>query len=281
MMSPILNVGLPVAGGQLKKTYQGLKMFSDEHPVTGSYTDSGSLRFPVEATPLNVAQAAVFGQYASKNAREYFDNDYAPLKEKQIQEYIDVDMPIKDYWEYREGLSDLAPLPGKTSVSLEQKLDYVDGMDLPTRKKNILANNLTERKDPIDMTSYGDYDSLEEFDYATKNPEKYALAKSVGGYSAYKKYSGELYDIKADKDASGKSITGSRKEKVIDYINNLDADYYTKIILYKSEYPSDDTYNYEIVNHINNRSDMSYDERIALLTELGFQVTADGKIYAD
>jgi hypothetical protein len=281
MMNPILNVGLPVAGGQLKKTVQGLKMFSDKHPVTGSYTDSGKLRFPVEDTPLNRVQAAVFGQYASKNAREYFDNGYAPLGEKQLQEYIDVDMPIKDYWEYREGLNDIAPLPGKSSVTLEQKLDYVDGLDLPTRKKNILVNNLSSRKDPIDMTSYGDYGSLEEFDFATDKPEKYAFAKSVGGYSAYKTYSDALYDIKGDKDASGKTINGSRKAKVLDYINNLDADYYTKILLWKSEYPSDDSYDYEIVEYINNRSDLTYTDRVNALTELGFRVTADGQIYVD
>ena len=281
MMNPILNVGLPVGGGQLKKSVQGLKMFSDDHPVTGSYTDSGKLRFPVEDTPLNRAQALVFGQYASKNAREYFDNDYAPLGEKQIQEYIDVDMPIKDYWEYREGLNDIAPLPGKSSVTLEQKLNYVDGLDLPTYKKNILVNNLSSRKDPIDMTSYGDYGSLDEFDFATKNPEKYAFAKSVGGYSAYQIYSDALYDIKSDKDENGKTINGSRKEKVLSYINNLDADYYTKILLWKSEYPSDDTYNREIIDYINGLSGLSYTDRVNALTELGFRVTADGQIYAD
>ena len=281
MLKPVYYFAMPFGGGQIKKLNEGLGMFSDDHPVTGSYTDSGKLRFPVEKTPLNVAQAALFGQYASKNARTYFDNDYAPLAEKQIQEYIDVDMPIEDYWDYREGLNDLAPLPGKKSVTLEQQADYIDGLDLPVSKKNILINNLTDRKTPIDMTSYGDYDSLDEFDYATKNPDKYALAKSVGGYSAYKTYSDELYDIKADKDSSGKSISGSRKEKVIDYLNNLNADYYTKIILLKSEYPSDDTYNGEIVNYINSRSDLSYDEKVAVLTELGFRVSADGQIYDD
>lgn len=280
LMNPILNVGLPVGGGQIKKTYQGLNMFSDEHPVSGSYTDSGSLRFPVEDTPLNRLQAGIFGQYASENAREYFDNDYAPLKEKQIQEYIDVDMPIKDYWEYREGLNDLAPLPGKTSVTTEQKVDYIDSLDLPTYKKNILVNNVVNRKEPIDMTSYGDYGSLEEFDFATKSPDKYALAKSVGGYSAYAKYSDELYDIKSDKDANGKSISGSRKEKVVEYINNLDADYYTKIILFKSEYPSSDEYNMEIIEYINGRNDLTYDERVAIYRELGFTVS-NGYVHWD
>lgn len=264
---------LPGGYGQIKKTAAGLNMFSDDHPVAGSYTDSGKLRFPVEDTPLNRVQAAIFGQYASKNAREYFDNDYAPLSEKQIQEYIDVDMPIKEYREYREGL--------KKQETLEDKFDYISGLDLPVAKKNILINNVVDRKEAVDLEGYEDFGSLEEFDFATKNPEKYAFAKSVGGYSAYQTYSDALYDIKADKDENGKSINGSRKEKVLNYINNLDADFYTKIILYKSEYPSDDTYNRDIVNYINERSDLSYEDRVAILTELGFRVTADGQIYAD
>jgi hypothetical protein len=271
LMNPLLNVGLPVGGGQIKKTYQGLNMFSDDHPVTGSYTDSGNLRFPVEDTPLNRVQAAIFGQYASENAREYFDNGYAPLKEKQIQEYQDVDIPIKDYWEYRKGLA--------KQDKLEDKLDYIAGLDLPVSKKNILANNVTDRKNKVDLENWDDYDSLEEFDFAANYPGKYALAKSVGGYSEYKTYSKKLNGIKSDKDAYGKSISGSRKEKVLNYINNLDADYETKLILFKSEYPSDDTYNMEIIDYLNNRSDISYDEMVAILKELGFTVTSDGMIY--
>ena len=62
-------------------------MFDKDLPVSGSYTKSGNLRFPVEDTFLNKLQAGVFGQYASSNAREYFDRGQSPLKEKQIQEY--------------------------------------------------------------------------------------------------------------------------------------------------------------------------------------------------
>lgn len=120
----------------------------------------------------------------------------------------------------------------------------------------------------------------EEYDYAYEYPEKYAVAKSVGGYSAYKTYSSELYDIKSDKDRNGKSINGSRKEKVIDYINNLDADYYAKIILYKSEYPSDNSYDVEIIEHLNSRQDLTYEERVTILTQLGFRVE-NGYIYAN
>jgi hypothetical protein len=103
----------------------------------------------------------------------------------------------------------------------------------------------------------------------------------VGGYDAYKTYSSALNDIKADKDANGKTISGSRKTKVADYINSLDADYGTKIILFKSEYPSDDTYNYDIVDYLNNKEDISYEQMKTILTELGFKVDSNGNITWD
>ena len=117
-----------------------------------------------------------------------------------------------------------------------------------------------------------------EYEYAYDNPENYAVAKAVGGYDAYQSYADALYNIKSDKDKNGNSISGSRKKKVLSYINSLDADYYTKIILWKSEYPSDDTYNHEIVEYLNDRDDISYDEMVMILLKLGFDVTDDGEI---
>ena len=117
-----------------------------------------------------------------------------------------------------------------------------------------------------------------EYEYAYDYPENYAVAKAVGGYEAYKGYSGALSDIKSDKDENGKSISGSRKEKVLAYINSLDADYYTKLILWKSEYPSDDTYNYEIIEHLNGRKDLTFEEKLAILRKLGFTVADNGEI---
>jgi hypothetical protein len=293
---------MPGGYGQLKKTTQGLGMFDDELPISGSYTDSGKLRFPVEDNFLNRVQAGIFGQYASENARDYFDNERKALDEKQIQEFIDSGISIQDYWNYREGLSGLK--------TLNEKADYINSLDLPIEVKNLLINNLSGRKDPIDLsgmegyTDFNEYDfaqknpekyewlknngitveqyegfdkeTKEEYDFAYKSPEKYVVAKSVGGYSSYKTYTSDLYDIKADKDSDGKTISGSRKEKVIDYINNLDADYGEKIILFKSEYPADDTYNYEIIDYLNSRDDISYEEMNTILKELGFTIQPDG-----
>ena len=309
MMAPILNIGLPVGGGQIKKTVQGLKMFNtdEEHPVAGSYTDSGALRFPVEDTVGNRIQAGIFGQWANENAREYIDNEYAPLKEKQIQEYVDVDLPIADYWKYRDGLKGL-----KTNA---EKADYINSLDIEDWQKNLLMNNILDRKEDVDMSNYDDYADFEEFDYAQKNPEKYEFFKANGisytdyanadedGKKAYtwaynnpekykvskvvadnvveyRSYTSELSDIRADKDSNGDSISGSAKEKKIEYINNLDLEYGQKIILFKMQFKTDDTYNADIVNYLNNLETLTYDERVAIYTELGFTVK-DGYVYWD
>ena len=49
-------------------------------------------------------------------------------------------------------------------------------------------------------------------------------------------------------------------------------------MLMKKEYPADDTYNYEIVEYLNSREDISYQEMVDILTELDFKVSADGTI---
>lgn len=186
---------LPGGYGQIKKTVQGLSMFEDDLPIVGSYTKNGlidkvkgespgNLRFSVEDDIPTRLQAAVFGQYASENARDYFDNGRSPLTEKQTRELVMLDIPIKRYWDYRQGL-----------------------------KK-----------------------------------------------------------IEADKDENGNSIPGSKKQKTIEYIDSLDVDLEEKMILFKFQYPSDDTYNYQILDYLKGRTDISDSEKKNILKDMGFTV---------
>jgi hypothetical protein len=283
-------------------------MFDDDLPIAGSYTDSGNLRFAVEDTPQNRLQAGLFGQWASDEARDYFDNARSPLKGKQIQELVDLDLPIREYWDYRKGLSE--------QETLEDKFEYINSQPVSTEKKNIMINNVVDRKEPVDMSRYDDFADYEEFDFYTKNTEKYNFLQENGvSYSEYKsseeakeeydsayswvknnpnkvvvakavtdnvieyrRYASALNDIRADKDASGKTINGSAKEKKIAYIDSLNIDYGAKLILFKSEYKSDDTYNYELLEYLNSRDDLSWGETVTILTELGFTVRRDGTV---
>ncbi len=133
--------------------------------------------------------------------------------------------------------------------------------------------------------SYGEYwNNREEYNFAYDKPDQYAFSKVVGGYDSYMGYRDVLENwqsdsyIRADKDENGKSISGSRKEKIIDYLNNLDTDYGEKIILFKSQYPSDDTYNQDIFDYINGRDDLSYDEKVSIFKYLEFDVDSDGYV---
>ncbi len=268
-LNPVYYLALPVGGGQIRKTQQGLAMFDDDLPIAGSYTSSGKLRFSVEDNLPNRLQAAVFGQYASKEARQYFDQGRSPLSETQTQELIDLDLPIADYWKYKDET--------KGMKSIDEKADYIANLDLPIYTKNMMVNSLTDREDPIDLTDYGQYGSLEEMDYATKNPGRYAVANTLGGYSTYKGYVEEISGIEGDK-VNGKTVSGSKKKKVADYINSLDIPFEEKMILFKNQYPSDDTYNRRILEYLNGRDDMSYSQKKLVLQELGFTVDDNGKV---
>ena len=296
---------LPTGYGQIKKTVQGLGIFDDDLPIAGSYTNSGKLRFAVEDTVANRIQAGVFGQWASKTAREYFEDGRTALNEKQTQELIDSGMSMQEYWEYRDGLKGLS--------TLGEKAEYINSLDVPIETKNLLINNLSERKEAIDMSDYDAFEDFEEFDFAIKNPEKYEFlqkngisyndyknadekgknaytwaSKNPGGYAVsrvvtedvveYRKYVSELNQLTADKDENGKPINGSVKAKTVEYINNLPLNYGQRMILFKSVYPGDDTYNYEIVEYLNGQENLTYGDIAEILTELEFTVQQDGTV---
>lgn len=97
---------LPTGYSQIRKTTKGLGMYDENLPIAGSYTKSGRLRFEADTSTGGKIRSALFGEYASKEAREYLDKGYAPLTEKQIQEIKDYDMSVKQYREFSEDLKE-------------------------------------------------------------------------------------------------------------------------------------------------------------------------------
>lgn len=254
---------LPGGYSQAKKTIKGLSMFDDDLPVTGSYTDSGNLRFPVEDTVGNRIQAALFGQYANENGREYFDNNWSTLKEKQISEYAELGVSVKDYRKIRSEMSKIEgdkDTDGNTISGSKKKkvVQYIDGLDLTAAQKVTLYNGQYESEN----------DQVLERLTTNFDDEDY-WAWLIG-----------LSSIESDKDTNGNTISGSRKEKAVELLNSLEyLDYGQKIILFRSEFTSDDTYCADIVEYINELS-MSYEGRVEILKALGFRISDDGtKVY--
>ena len=362
---------MPGGYGQLKKTTQGLKMFSDDHPIAGSYTDAGNLRYDVEDTVGSRIKAGIFGQYASENAQKYFDQEQRTLNPEQTKIFAGLDMPIEEYWEYRDNLYEFYDVKDQLKEAAyadgatdEDVLRYTyinnvygDIYDLYDKQKELANGNsrnkkaemrdiqtqmekmLSESKYAVDSMklsgayaevggvrynkdadsgrwyeikpknadgsdnwyyqkeqevtkglgiSYEEYwNNREEYNYAYDKPGKYAIAQAVGGYDSYREYYDALENwqsdsyIAADKDDKGNSISGSRKNKVIEYINGLDLDYGERLILYRTVYSSKAdkrAYNMEIINYLNERDDISYQQMKMILEELEMEVDSKGNI---
>ena len=217
------------------------------------------------------------GSYATVGDRHYrlTEDGWTKISDDQLEKQNDVisgtGITEGEYWDFKNGTKDM---------KLAEKVDYVANLDLTTEQKNALINGETDRKEPIDLTGYENYGSYEEFNLAKESPKKYSVSRVIG-YDDYVDYMDVIGDIRADKDANGKTINGSAKKKKTEYINTLDLDYGQKIILYRSLFDSDadkDEYNRDIVEYLNSRDDISYEEMIAILESLDMKVHSDGSV---
>lgn len=115
----LLNIGsktvLPFGGAQAKKTYEGLNTYLQG----SSKTPDGKMRFPVGKTPENAVKSALFGQYSTNEAREYFDKDRRPLSEKQTSQTENADDKQKAY----------------SIIMYEREYEKIIKSDLPTEEK--------------------------------------------------------------------------------------------------------------------------------------------------
>lgn len=276
LSKPLYYIALPFAGGQLKKTIEGLSMYNKDLPIAGSYTNSGKLRYTVSEDLGTKIKAGIFGQYSVKEAKEYFDEGYSPLTEKQTQELVELDIPMSDYRQYKNKLKEIDKIKqdeiDDDTSKLEMKLDYINGLELSNEQKNILANNATTRKEKIDMSKYDEYSGLEEMDFAIKSPSEYKTIKTITDYETYNTYSNEIKDLKKKY-----STDTQKKRAIVDYINDLPLNIEQKAVMIKLNYNSIDDNNPIIVNYINNLN-IETKDKIEIFQKLGFTYKG-GRLY--
>lgn len=276
LSKPLYYIALPFAGGQLKKTIEGLSMYNEDLPIAGSYTNSGKLRYTVSEDLGTKIKAGIFGQYSVKEAKEYFDEGYSPLTEKQTQELVELDIPMSDYRQYKNKLKEIDKIKQDEiddgTSKLEMKLDYINGLELSNEQKNILANNTTTRKEKIDMSKYDEYSGLDEMDFAIKSPSEYKTIKIITDYEIYNTYSNEIKDLKKKY-----STDTQKKRAIVDYINDLPLNIEQKAVMIKLNYNSIDDNNPIIVNYINNLN-IETKDKIEIFQKLGFTYKG-GRLY--
>ena len=199
--------------------------------------------------------------YSKVDDKEYYKNnegEWTAVKAKEASELSSLNMTADEkdnYFAAKNRISDLS----EDLESEERKVQIID---------TVLNSGLNEEQMSYLYDKY--YASTEKLN---------VVVKSGIGMGAYLDL--EAQNFTADKDGEGKSISGSKKEKVFNYINQSDLSFEQKVILAKMYYPSYDEYNNEIIEYLNNNESLSYEDMEEILKALGFTVDSNGNIYWD
>ena len=78
---------MPWGGTQLSKTAQGLSTYAKGGSYSKDAEGKAKLKYPVEQTPGNFVQSAVFGKWATPGAKDYIDRGFKPLSANQTEAY--------------------------------------------------------------------------------------------------------------------------------------------------------------------------------------------------
>ncbi len=247
LMKPVFYVAMPFGGGQIKKTIEGASMYS--HDLPGSYTSNGKLRFEADKSAIGVVKSLAFGQYASKNAKEYFDNGYAPLTKEQQEEIKKLGISVNEYREYRSAYSNLNKIkadknsngdsiPG--SASGKKAYSIINNKSYSKDQKNYLLDVISKNSGITvdDLNNLENNEDIFKYFYSLNNDKKREFLDEIKNNNFTSR---QLYDYNIyKKQMEDKYVNVIAKQQVIDYIQNSNLTSDQKLHLYFKNYGSEE-----------------------------------------
>lgn len=239
---------LPFGGGQAKKTIEGASMYANDKKIKGSYTSKGQLRFEAEKNPAAVAQALLFGQYASKNARQYFDNSYSPLTDKQLKEVEKIDISVSKYRKYQDDKKEINKIksdkdPNGKSINgsaAGKKAYLIMNSNFSKKEKNYLLSKIGNSKVSVkvdDLEQLPNDKKIYKFYFGLNKDSKKDFINEIKNYNVDP---GDLYNYYSKRQSLRREYTsGFAKKEMVEYIKNSKFDEKTKWYLYNKDYGSD------------------------------------------
>lgn len=245
---PLLYLGLPVGGAQIKKTVEGIQTVSSGGSYKTNKNGEKELQFAVEnPNAVDYIRAGVFGKYSLPVSKVYADRGYKALSAKQTKTYNESNIPYKEYIEYLD----------QKLTKKEDKIKYLSSQNWGTNEKwGIYKNEIlsdTKRKDDggsqrLDaeyMISNGVSKSefISLFDEAERNnvefptKDEYKKMRNSGlGLKEYIDFSKNVKSVTKSKREIGE-LSGSQGLKDRDKIQILLSSDYTdeqKIAIYEN-----------------------------------------------
>ena len=205
---PLLYLGLPFGGGQIRKVAQGIyavakggKFYRNnkgelqmQYPV---FTDEGAM------TVLRDVQAGVFGRNATKEARDWVQGGFTKLSTKETNAYLAMsaaDVKQRAAWKLIKAMQDVDVPEGVSER--EAKLAALNAYDIADEAKALYYYNV--------MASEKEQAMLQRL--LNENAD-------VGEYLEYRQ---ALPGADGWKDAEGNTVSGSKKSELYDLLDSYD-----------------------------------------------------------
>ena len=205
---PLLYLGLPFGGGQIRKVAQGIyavakggKFYRNnkgelqmQYPV---FTDEGAM------TVMRDVQAGVFGRNATKEARDWVESGFSKLSTKETNAYLAMsaaDVKQREAWKLIQTMKDVDVPEGASER--EAKLAALNAYDIADEAKALYYYNVIASEKEQAMLQ--------------------RLLNENADVGAYLEYRQALPGADGWKDAEGNTVSGSKKSELYDLLDSYD-----------------------------------------------------------
>ena len=204
LVNPAAYWLLPFGGGQVKKMWQGISALKNQ----GSYTADGRLQYPIysdrEGDTANAAwRTLLFGKSATPEAQAWVEAGFGALSEKATQTYEAMragGVDQRDSYELIKAMSKVKKTDDASSKQLQMQL--LLSFDIEDSGKVLYYYNM--------MASDKEKAQIDKL---------LAEGADVGEYLRFLQ---DAASVTGQKDADGKTISGSKKAETIELIDGLD-----------------------------------------------------------
>lgn len=220
--------------------------------------------------------------YGIIDDKEYYLNskgDWTAVKDEEVEELNSMNMSLQDKSKYFNAKNEISKIVNdykedRTDLNEEYEDDEDTIKDvmssLSSEKKNSIINAITNTglNDEQQAYLYKKYYNTDTID---------TILDADIGVDTYFDYVQQ--EFKADYNDKGNAISGSRKNKVISYVNEYDLSIAQKAILIKSTntFKFND-YNDEIVDYVSDL-DIPYEDKVYIFKELDMTIDDDGYVH--
>lgn len=218
MVNPAAYWLLPFGGGQIKKMWQGISALKRQ----GSYTANGRLQYPIytdrKGDKANaVWRTLLFGKSATPEAQAWVEAGFGALSEKETQTYEAMragGVDQRDSYELIKAMSKVKKTDTQTKEQLQMQL--LNAFDIEDSGKVLYYYNM--------MASDKERAQIDK------------LLAEGADMGEYLRYLQEKSGVTGEKDADGKTISGSVKDETLQLIDGLDLTPEQKTELAKEDY---------------------------------------------